>query len=138
MPGSRSNLYSSVKVLIQITREGRVPAVLSVLTVCTRRINPAQRPRPGHTHSVPEGVCSDRVLGGQRAAAKDDEDEDEVSEDVMVDQGVTAHTDPGGRQTHKDQVSSYLHTLFFKTFCCINVENVKVCKLKQQICWRLM
>lgn len=100
----------SVEVQIQIPREGSVPAVLSVFTVC--RINAAQRPRPGHTHSVPEGVRSDRVLGGQRAAAEDDEDEDEVGEDVMVDQGVTAHTDPGGRRTDKDHVSRYLHTLF--------------------------
>lgn len=109
---ARLNFKPSVKVRIQIPREGSIPAVLSVLTVGTRRINPAQRPRPGHTHSIPEGVRSDRVLGGQRAAAEDDEDEDEVGEDVMVDQGVTAHTDPGGRRTHKDHVSCYLHTLF--------------------------
>lgn len=90
------SLKPSVGVQIQIPREGSVPAVPSVLTLCMRRINPAQRPRPGHTHSVPERVRSDRVFGGQRTAAEDDEDEDEVSEDVMVDQGVTAHTDPGG------------------------------------------
>lgn len=53
------------------------------------------------THGVPEGVRSNGVLGGQRAAAEDDEDQDEVGEDVMVDQSVTGHTDPGDRQTDR-------------------------------------
>lgn len=44
---------------------------------------------------------SDGVLGGQRAAAEDDEDQDEVGEDVMVDQSVTGHTDPRDRQTDR-------------------------------------
>lgn len=38
---------------------------------------------------------SDGILGGQRAATEDDEDQDEVCEDVMVDQGVAGHADPG-------------------------------------------
>ncbi len=49
------------------------------------------------THVVPEGVGSDWILSSQRAAAEDDEDEDEVGEDVVVDQSVTAHTDTGDR-----------------------------------------
>lgn len=40
----------------------------------------------------------DGVLGSQRAAAEDDEDQDEIGEDVVVDQSVTGHADAGDRQ----------------------------------------
>lgn len=54
------------------------------------------------THGVPEGVCSDWILSSQRAATEDDEDKDKIGEDVMVDQNVTGHTDPGDRQRERD------------------------------------
>lgn len=50
------------------------------------------------TYVVPEGVGSDRILSCQRAAAEDNEDEDEVGEDVVVDQSVTGHTDTADRK----------------------------------------
>lgn len=47
-------------------------------------------------YSVPEGVAADGVLSRKGGAAQHDEDEDEVGEDVVVDELVTAHTDPVG------------------------------------------
>lgn len=52
------------------------------------------------THIVPEGVSSDWILRSQRNAAENDEDQDEISEDVVVDQGMAAHPYSGGR--HKE------------------------------------
>lgn len=51
------------------------------------------------THIVPEGVSSDRILCGQRDATENDEDQDEIGEDVMMDQGMTAHSYPAVRHT---------------------------------------
>lgn len=48
------------------------------------------------THIVPEGVSSDRILRSQRNAAENDEKQDEISEDVVMDQGMAAHSYPGG------------------------------------------
>ncbi len=52
------------------------------------------------THIVPEGVSSDRILRSQRNTAENYEDQDEISEDVMVDQDMAAHSYSGGR--HKE------------------------------------
>lgn len=52
------------------------------------------------THIVPEGVSSDRILRSQRNAAENDEKQDEISEDVVMDQGMAAHSYPEGR--HKE------------------------------------
>lgn len=52
------------------------------------------------THIVPEGVSSDRILRSQRNAAENDEKQDEISEDVVMDQGMAAHSYPGRR--HKE------------------------------------
>lgn len=50
------------------------------------------------THVIPEGVRSDWIFSGQRAAAEDDEDQDQVGEDVMVDQSMASHADPSDRE----------------------------------------
>lgn len=50
-------------------------------------------------------MSSDGIFSGQRAAAEDDEDQDEVGEDVVVDQSVTGHTDTVEQQRDRGTVS---------------------------------
>lgn len=59
----------------------------------------------GGTHIVPEGVSSDRILCSQRDATENDEDQDEIGEDVMMDQGMTAHSYPAVRDTQHSIVT---------------------------------
>lgn len=49
---------------------------------------------------------SDGVFSGQRAAAEYDEDEDEVGEDVVVDQSVTALSYPAQNKTRRRRLES--------------------------------
>jgi len=53
------------------------------------------------SHIVPEGVSSDRILRSQRNAAENDEKQDEISEDVVMDQEMAAHSYPGERHKEK-------------------------------------
>lgn len=50
------------------------------------------------THIISEGMRSDWIFSSQRAAAEDDEDEDEVGEDVMMDQSMASDPDSTDRE----------------------------------------
>lgn len=49
-------------------------------------------------YNVPEGVRFDGVLSGQRDAAEDDEDEDEVGEVGVMDEVVTGDSQAGNSE----------------------------------------
>lgn len=58
-----------------------------------------QRAKPS-AYMVPEGGVLHRVLGSQRDAAEQNEEEDQVGEDRVVDDAVTLEAEPvceGGR-----------------------------------------
>lgn len=70
------------------------------------------------TYNIASWEVSDGVLSSEWHGAEHDEHQDEVGEDVMIDESVAEHANPGGKTAQTETWDTY-------TSMCVYVNHVK-------------